>query len=188
MKKVNSLIVTLLLLIGCATTQKVNAQAFHFKPMMDVMNYKAAGQPISYYENLAKGMGLKQIYSKEDGRERYFVWGKQINYQVGHMTETYTATGDTPTALNVDITENGAGKYTPITITVVFPNKQAQNQFRKEGMQYGCVKNNDIEDTDIDVTWKNVSGIKYILAKGLTSWRYVYFYEKDGMHMCTFLF
>ncbi len=56
-------------------------------------------------------------------------------------------------------------------------------------MNLGCVVNDKIEDSDIDVTWKNVSGIKYIIdAKRLTSWRFIYFYEKDGMYMSTFLF
>jgi hypothetical protein len=62
-------------------------------------------------------------------------------------------------------------------------------KIRKEGMNLGCVVNDKIEDSDIDVTWKNVSGIKYIIdAKRLTSWRFIYFYEKDGMYMSTFLF
>lgn len=55
-------------------------------------------------------------------------------------------------------------------------------------MKMGCKVNNNIYSTDIDPTWSNVDGITYALFAGAHSWRYIYFYEKDDMYMCTFLF
>ena len=72
--------------------------------------------------------------------------------------------------------------------TLVFPDKQAQNRFRAEGFKAGCKENKEIYSTDVDPTWSNVSSIKYAKHAGAKSWRYIFFYEKDGMNMCTFLF
>lgn len=184
---------TLFFVVAVLGTCSIHAQSgepqFSFKYFLRLMNFGAKGQSLDAYKKYASGQGLSLIHHAEESSEIYMVWADQLTYKTGHMSETYTKTGNRPRCINVDLTVNGKDKYTPITVTLVFPDKEAQQRFRKEGMNLGCIVNDKIEDSDIDVTWKNVSGIKYIIdAKRLTSWRFIYFYEKDGMYMSTFLF
>ena len=176
------------LCFGNAGAQKAEPH-FSFKYFLRLMNFGAKGQSLESYKKYAGDQGLTLIHHAEESSEIYMVWADQLTYKTGHMTETYTRTGDKPRCINVDLTANGKNKYTPITVTLVFPDKEAQQRFRREGMDLGCIVNDKIEDSDINVTWKDVTGIKYIIdAKHLTSWRFIYFYEKDGMYMSTFLF
>ena len=66
--------------------------------------------------------------------------------------------------------------------------KVLQNQEEEMTAKIGCKVNDNIFSTDIDPTWSHVEGITYALYSGAHSWRYIYFYVKDKMYMCTFLF
>lgn len=178
-----------LLCISAASAQ-ATYKPFSFKYYMRLMVWGAKGQSIDDYRKHAKNLGLDLVYQKEEKSEIYLVWAQNVTYQKGHMTETYTKTGDPTRLLNMDLTpNNGRDRYTPITITIVFPDKAAQEQFRRDGLAYGCLANEQLDDTDIDATWTNVSGIRYNRAPGkLKTWHYIFFYQKDGMPMCTFLF
>ena len=163
---------------------------FSFKYYMQLMVWGAKGQPLDAYRKHAKGLGLDLIYHEEEKSEIYLIWAQDVTYQRGHMTESYRKTGDTPRLLNLDLTPNSnPDKYTPITVTLAFPSKEEQEQFRRDGLAYGCLVNEHLNDTDIDATWSHVSGLRYNRAPGkLKTWHYIFFYEKDGLYMCTFLF
>jgi len=161
---------------------------FSFKYFLKLMNFGAKGQSLAKYKKYAVDHGLTLIYHEEESSEVYMVWADQVTYAKGHMTETYIRTGDRPRCINLDLTPNGKDEFTPITVTLIFPDKAAQQRFRQEGMNLGCLVNDHLEPTDIDPTWSDVSGIKYIIHPSLKSWRFMYFYEKEGMPMCTFLF
>lgn len=174
----------------CSLQAQTDFKPFAFKYYMRLMVWGAKGQSIDDYRKHAKNMGLDLIYHKEEKSEIYLVWAQNVTYEKGHMTESYTKTGEPTRLLNMDLTPNsGRDKYTPITITLAFPSQQAQEQFKRDGLAYGCLPNEKIDDTDIDATWTNVSGIRYNRAPGkLKTWHYIFFYQKDGMYMCTFLF
>ena len=189
MKKLVSFVFAAVVSMGTLSANLVNDGEFHFKSFLELMNFGAKGQTLEAYRDYARNQNLNLIFQKEEPMEVYFVWAQNVTYKKGHMTETYTRTGEAPRLLNVDLTPNGGDKFVPITITLIFPDKAAQRRFYNEGMKIGCIVNDKLEATDIDPTWSNVSGIKYCIdAKRLTSWRFMYFYEKDGMYMCTFLF
>lgn len=161
---------------------------FHFKTFIELMNFSFQGKDFSYYEKLASNAGLTKIHEEKDKSEVYYVWGENVSYKKGHMTETYTKLGDNPSCLNFDLIRNEKGLYVPMTISIIFPDAEAQERFYNEGIKMGAVVNDKIYSTDVDPTWKNVKGIKYVKHRTNTSWRYIFFYEKDGMNMCTFLF
>lgn len=181
------LLCVMVVLLACANVTMAQND-FHFKTFLELMNFQAKGKSLDYYHGLANKAGLDLIYDTNESGEIYYVFSKGVSYKKGHMTETYTKLADSPKLLNFDLTENKPGKYTPITITLIFPDRDAQQRFRNEGMKIGCKVNNNIYSTDIDPTWSNVDGITYALFAGAHSWRYIYFYEKDDMYMCTFLF
>lgn len=188
MKKFICLTVVLLVCSSMTFAQRKAAKDFHFKPFLELMNFQANGKSLDYYHDYAKNANLKLIYDVTEPSEIYYVWADGVTYKKGHMTESYTKEGDAPRCLNLDLCENGNGKYTPITITLVFPDKQAQNRFRNEGIKAGCKENKEIYSTDVEPSWSNVSSLKYAKHAGAKSLRYIFFYEKDGMNMCTFLF
>lgn len=189
MKKLILLFLTSLLCLNSANGQTKN-KPFSFKYYMQLMVWGAKGQSVDAYRKHAKDLGLDLIYHDEEKSEIYLVWAQNVAYKKGHMTETYSKTGEWPRLLNVDLTPNSnPDKYTPITITLAFASQEAQEQFKQEGLAYGCLVNEHLNDTDIDVTWTHVSGLRYNRAPGkLKTWHYIFFYEKDGLYMCTFLF
>lgn len=166
--------------------QNTNDGEFHFKTFIELMNWRAPGRQLSFYSDYAAKAGLSQVFELKEGDELYYVWSKNVTYQKGHMTETYGKVGDETRALNVDLTPNKKGLYVPVSITLIFRDAKEQKRFRDEGIEYGCVENPDMYYETVDPTWKNVNSIKYIKHKTNTSWRYIFFYEKDGMQMCTF--
>lgn len=188
MKKLITLMFVLMAYSTVSFAQTKNEAEFHFKTFIELMNFKSMGKSLDYYVDYASKAGLSKIYEEKDGRELYYVWADGVTYKKGHMTETYKKEGDAPKCLNVDLIESGNGVYSPMTITLIFPDKKAQQNFRQEGLNMGCVNEKKIYATDVDPTWKNVSCIKYVKHRLNTSWRYIFFYEKDGMNMCTFLF
>ena len=178
-----------LLLFSLPTSAQTGESLFSFKFFLQLMQYGSKGQSLDTYKKYAANHNLSLIYHAEESSEIYMVWADQLTYKTAHMTESYTPTGDNPCCMNLDLTPNGKNKYTPISVTLVFPTLEQREMFRQEGMGLGCVVNDQIEDSDIDVTWSHVTGIKYIMNPKLqTSWRFIYFYEKDGLFMCTFLF
>lgn len=188
MKRILSITIVLLASITMAFAQAKGDGEFHFHTFIQLMNFGAQGKNLSFYSNYAKNAGLTQIYEQKDHEELYYVWAKDVTYSKGHMTETYTKTGNSPKAMNVDVIPTKKGLYVPMTVTLIFNDAKAQKRFRDEGIKYGCEENSEIYSTDVDPTWSNVSCIKYRKHKLNKSWRYIFFYEKDGMHMCTFLF
>jgi len=185
---------TLVLFISMFCLNNVYSQAaykpFSFKYYMQLMVWGAKGQSVEAYRKHARDLGLDLVYHAEEKSEIYLVWAQDVTYKKGHMTESYRKTGDTPRLLNLDLTPNSnPDKYTPITVTLAFPSKEEQEQFRRDGLAYGCLVNEHLNDTDIDATWSHVSGLRYNRAPGkLKTWHYIFFYEKDGLYMCTFLF
>lgn len=174
----------------CGANAQTDHKPFSFKYYMRLMVWGAKGQSIDAYRKHAKDLGLDLVFHEEEKSEIYLVWAQNVAYKKGHMTETYTKNGEPARLLNMDLTvNNGRDKYTPITVTLIFPNKDEQQQFKRDGLAYGCIVNENIDDTDIDATWNNVTSIRYNRAPGkLKTWHYIFFYEKDGMPMCTFLF
>ncbi len=138
----------LFFVVAVLGTCSIHAQSgepqFSFKYFLRLMNFGAKGQSLDAYKKYANGQGLSLIHHAEESSEIYMVWADQLTYKTGHMSETYTKTGNRPRCINVDLTVNGKDKYTPITVTLVFPDKDAQQRFRKEGMNLGCVVNDKI--------------------------------------------
>ena len=187
MKKI--ILIPLLLLTVLSATAQTSYKSFDFGYYLRLMQYGAKGISLESYKKHAAKLGLNLIHHSEEKSEIYLVWGQDITYQKGRMTETYSRTGETPIGLNLDLTPNGKDRYTPISITLVFPDIKAQQKFMNDGLKLGCQKNGQIEQTDLDATWTQVQGLKYIAnPKTQTSWRYIYSYEKDGLYLSTFLF
>lgn len=178
-----------LLLTATAAQAKMGDERFNFRYYLRLMSFGDHGQTLDKYRKHAAQLGLDLVYHAEETAEIYLVWAKGVGYSRGHMTETYTRQGDHPRCLNMDLTPNGRGKYSPITVTIVFPDKAQQMEFWQQGLRTSCQPVEQMEDTDIDPTWTDVSCLRYNMAPGrLLTWHYIYFYEKDGMPMCTFLF
>ena len=194
MKRLFSTLLVLAVTFGAASANVAAEPEFHFKHFLQLMNYGAKGKTLEEYRSYAREQKLNLIFHEEEPMEIYFVWAQDVTYKKwdlsqGNVWGTYTKTGNNPRCVNMDLTVNGKNKFSPITITIVFPDAAAQKRFYDEGIKLGCIVNDALESTDIDPTWSNVSGIKYCIdAKRLTSWRFMFFYEKDGLHMCTFLF
>ena len=56
-----------------------------------------------------------------------------------------------------------------------------------KGIEYGCVENKEIEETDLEYNWKDVKGLKYNEnSKVLTSWRFIYFYHIGELYFASF--
>ncbi len=188
MKRKLILLMLFLSVIGTTTAQKVN-NPYSFRYFLRLMSFGYKGQSLDDYKRYAEKRGLKLIYHEVENREIYMVWADQVAYATGHMTETYTRLGDRPRCINMDLTPNGKGRYSPIGVTIVFPDKEQQREFWQQGLNTNCLECKEMEDTDIDATWSNVSCLRYNMAPGrLLTWHYIFFYEKDGMSMCTFLF
>lgn len=182
-------LIPLLLLAVLSVTAQTSYKSFDFAYYLRLMQYGAKGMSLEAYKKHAAKLGLNLIHHSEEKSEIYLVWGQDITYQKGRMTETYSRTGDTPIGINLDLTPNGKDRYTPISITLVFPDMKAQQQFMNDGLKLGCQKNSQIEQTDLDATWTQAKGLKYIAnPKTQSSWRYICSYMKDGLFMCTFYF
>lgn len=182
------IIFVLLLSLNPAMAQNRNG-SFDFRYYLNLMRYGAKGQTLETYKKHASKLGLNLIYHAEEKSELYLVWAEDVTYQTGYMSESYTSVGDHPRCLNLDLTPNGKNRYTPISITLVFPDEQAQRAFWRDGMSLGCQEVTTVEPTDIDATWSHVRELRYIgNPKTQVSWRYILFYQKDNLFMCTFLF
>jgi len=179
----------LLLLTALLASAQTRIKAFDFGYYLNLMRYGAKGLTLDDYKKKATDLGLNLIHHSEEKSEMYLVWGQDVNYKKERITESYSRTGEQPRCVNMDLTPNGKNRYAPICITLVFPDQTAQQQFWNDGLKLGCSKNEQIEQTDLDATWTQVQGLKYIAnPKTQTSWRYIYFYEKDGLFLSTFLF
>ena len=164
-------------------------KSFDFGYYLRLMTYGAKGQSLDAYKKHAAGLGLNLIHHSEEKSELYLVWGQDLSYERETLKESYTRIGDAPRCLNLDLTPNGKNRYTPISISLVFPDERAQQDFWRDGMKIGCREVEKIEPTDVDVTWSHVRELRYIgNPKTQVSWRYILFYQKDGLFMCTFLF
>lgn len=182
------IIVVLLLGLDSAMAQNRNS-TFDFRYYLNLMRYGAKGLTLDDYKKHASKLGLNLIHHTEEKSEIYLVWAEDVTYQTGYMSESYTSVGDHPRCLNLDLTPNGRNRYTPIAITLVFPDEQAQQEFWRQGMNIGCQEVMAIEPTDVDATWTHVRELRYIgNPKTQVSWRYILFYQKDNLYMCTFLF
>lgn len=182
------IIVVLLLGLDSAMAQNRNS-TFDFRYYLNLMRYGAKGQTLDHYKKHAAKLGLNLIHHAEEKSEIYLVWAENVTYQTGYMSESYASVGDHPRCLNMDLTPNGKNRYTPISITLVFPDEQAQRAFWRDGVSLGCQEVTAIESTDVDATWSHVRELRYIgNPKTQVSWRYILFYQKDNLFMCTFLF
>lgn len=180
----------IVLMLGLKPVMAQNHDStFDFRYYLNLMRYGAKGQTLDNYKRHASKLGLNLIHHAEGKSELYLVWAQDVAYQTGYMSESYTSTGDHPRCLNLDLTPNGKNRYTPISITLVFPDGVAQQEFWQQGMSIGCQEVMSIEPTEVDATWTHVRELRYIgNPKTQVSWRYILFYEKDGLSMCTFLF
>lgn len=186
MKKTVFLLMMIFTGVNVVMSQNVDSNVIHFNEIMPLMKYKAKGKTIESYKDYGKSKGLDLLYDQKEGSEIFMVWGQNISYQKKGRDESFTSKGDGQRALDLDLTNNG-GLYSPIMITLVFENKDAMEKFWSEGLSYGCIVNDKIDDTDIDISWNNVKGLKLNEnSKILKSWKFVYFYDKDGLYFATF--
>jgi hypothetical protein len=186
MKKIIVLLFIMFAGVNIIKSQNMVNKSIRFDEIMPLMKYKAKGKSLESYKEYGKAKGLDLLYDQKDGAEIFMVWGQNISYQKNGRDESFTSKGDGQRALDLDLTNNG-GLYSPIMITLVFENKDAMEKFWTEGLSYGCIVNDKIDDTDIDVTWNNVKGLKLNEnSKILKSWKFVYFYDKDGLFFATF--
>jgi len=175
-------------LLLCLGAGSMNAQNFRFKELLSWMDFNYQGKTIQDYKAYGKSNDMDLIFEKEAFSETYLVYGKGLTYSRADDIEmTFSKTAEDAFGLELDLTPNVGNYYNPITITVIFKDRDAQQKFRQDGLKMGCIENDDMQDTNFGLDWKNVTGIKYNAApKVLTTWRFVYFYEKDGLFMATF--
>lgn len=164
------------------------AQEVRFKDLLSWMDFNYRGKTIADYKRYGESLKLDLLYEKEQPMEYYLVYGKNIKYtRHDDIEESFYRLPGEPECVDFDLTPNRDDKYNAITITVVFRNEELQQAFRKAGLAAGCIENTEMDDTNFGLDWKNVTGIKYNAMPGiLTTWRFVYFYEKDGMYMAQF--
>lgn len=176
---------TALLLVGAG---RAAAQDVRFRDLLSWMDFNYRGKTIDDYKRYGESLKLPLLYEKDQPMEHYLVFGKNIQYmRYDDIEESFHQLGDNPECVDFDLTPNRDDKYNAITITVVFRNQELQQNFRKAGLAAGCIENTEMDDTNFGLDWKNVTGIKYNAMPGiLTTWRFVYFYEKDGMYMAQF--
>jgi len=187
MKKI--ILIPLLLLAVLSATAQTSYKPFDFGYYLRLMQYGAKGISLEAYKKHAAKLGLNLIHHAEEKSEIYLVWAEDVSYKTGYMSESYASVGDHPRCLNMDLTPNGKNRYTPIGITLVFPDEQTQQEFWRQGMNIGCQEVTAIEPTDVDATWSHVRELRYIgNPKTQVSWRYIFFYQKDNLFMCTFFF
>lgn len=164
------------------------AQNVRFKDLLSWMDFNYRGKTISDYKAYGESLKMKLIYEKDQPMEHYLVYGNNLKYsRYDDIEESFYQLAGEPEGIEFDLTPNRDDKYNAITITVVFRNQELQQAFRKAGLAVGCIENTEMDDTNFGLDWKNVTGIKYNAMPGiLTTWRFVYFYEKDGMYMAQF--
>lgn len=188
MRKVFTILCFMFLTSGTVLSQTVPIQ-FSFRKYLEWMSYGHKGLSIAAYKKHAASLGLNLIHHSEERSEIYMVWGSDIGYEKGNLTETYVSKGDNPCCFNLDLTPNGKNLYSPISISLVFPDSTSQQRFWDEGIRLGCQKLASVEPTEVDATWTDVHELRYIgNPKTQVSWRYILFYQKDNLYMCTFLF
>lgn len=178
------------LILGITHVKAQNSvSSFDFRYYLNLMGYGAKGKTIDDYKKHASKLGLNLVHHSEEKSELYLVWAENLAYEKGYMSESYAPVGDNPRCLNLDLTPNGKNRYSPIAITLVFPDERSQQAFWHDGLKLGCQEVAKIEPTDVDSTWAHVRELRYIgNAKTQVSWRIIIFYEKDDLFMCTFLF
>ena len=184
MKKLFVLTFTLFLCFG--SYGQTEDTTIHFKELIGWMKYGFAGQNLDAYKAFAQGKGLEQLYEEDKTTEVIFAWGKGIEYGRKGYSEVFTAKEEVYQAFSIKVTPN-KNLYTPMGMTVLFPSQEAQQVFWQEGIEYGCVENKEIEETDLEYNWKDVKGLKYNEnSKVLTSWRFIYFYHIGDLYFASF--